>query len=279
MRGHLDRPGVHAGMVQGSGPRHGPGTLRAMAPNPGCSPGARRHAIGLGEIERLFVGIAQSLPKAPATSRQRHTKEMESMRKHVGLNSPADTEQRLSGTARAAGACHTGDVAPGRGASDCVGSCPADRRRGKAHRHRAAHPERPADATPGTADAAAVAVAVVLTAALLLGGCGTRGTADRTAPASPSSPEASEFAGGPVAVHFVLRFTEDGESYKETFDVTRRRPAEGAPEGRGSRHRSHPRGMGRNAASWNTTRTASSPTPSTKHRPSTPTSSQGSRSS
>jgi len=60
----------------------------------------------------------------------------------------------------------------------------------------------------------------VLTAGLLLGGCSTRGTADQhAAPASPSSPEASEFAGGPVAVHFAIRFTEDGESYKETFDV------------------------------------------------------------
>ncbi|HEY5419219.1 MAG TPA: hypothetical protein VIL10_00655 [Marmoricola sp.] len=60
----------------------------------------------------------------------------------------------------------------------------------------------------------------MLTAGLLLGGCSTRGTADQhAAPASPSSPEASEFAGGPVAVHFAIRFTEDGESYKETFDV------------------------------------------------------------
>ena len=140
------------------------------------------------------------------------------MRNNVGLNSPTDTEQRLSGDRPAAGACHTGDVARSRGASDCVGSCPAGRRRGKAHRHRA-H-TLSAQPTPHPARQTFLAVAVVLTAGLLLGGCSTRGTADQhAAPASPSSPEASEFAGGPVAVHFAIRFTEDGESYKETFDV------------------------------------------------------------
>ena len=104
-----------------------------------------------------------------------------------------------------------------------------------------AHPEHPADATP--AGGRALAVAVVLTAALLLGGCGTRGTADQHV--APASPEASEFAGGPVAVHFALRFTQDGQSFKETFDVIAAGPREGAREGRGSRHRSHRRGMGR----------------------------------
>ena len=61
------------------------------------------------------------------------------------------------------------------------------------------------------------AVVVVLTSTLVLGGCGARGTADQHV--ALASPEASEFAGGPVAVHFVLRFTEDGESLKTTIDV------------------------------------------------------------
>lgn len=60
-------------------------------------------------------------------------------------------------------------------------------------------------------------VAVVLTSTLVLGGCGARGTADQHAPLA--SPEASEFSGGPMAVHFELRFTEDGESLKTTIDV------------------------------------------------------------
>jgi len=60
-------------------------------------------------------------------------------------------------------------------------------------------------------------VAVVLTSTLVLGGCGARGTADQHV--ALASPEASRFAGGPIAVHFVLRFTEDGESLKTTIDV------------------------------------------------------------
>ena len=58
---------------------------------------------------------------------------------------------------------------------------------------------------------------MLLTAVLMLAGCGARETADQRV--APVSPEASEFADGPVAVHFVLRFTEDGQSLKTTIDV------------------------------------------------------------
>ena len=62
-----------------------------------------------------------------------------------------------------------------------------------------------------------VGVVVLPTAALLLGGCGAGGPADQHL--APASPEASGFAGGAVAVHFVLRFTVDGEPLTETVDV------------------------------------------------------------
>ena len=61
------------------------------------------------------------------------------------------------------------------------------------------------------------AVAMVLTSTLILGGCGARGTAHQHV--ALASPQASEFADGPVAVHFVLRFSRDGESLKTTIDV------------------------------------------------------------
>ena len=61
------------------------------------------------------------------------------------------------------------------------------------------------------------AVAVALTSTLMLAGCGARVTADQHV--VPASPGASEFADGPVAVHFELRFTQDGESPKGTIDV------------------------------------------------------------
>ena len=61
------------------------------------------------------------------------------------------------------------------------------------------------------------AAVVSLTAVLMLVGCGARESADQHV--APVSPEASVFASGPVAVHFVLRFTEDGQSLKATIDV------------------------------------------------------------
>ena len=47
--------------------------------------------------------------------------------------------------------------------------------------------------------------------------CAARGPAGQRV--APASPEESAFAGGPVAVHFALRFTEDGQPLTETVDV------------------------------------------------------------
>jgi len=65
----------------------------------------------LGEIEGLFVGIAQSVPKAPARSVYGTHHGGGVMDKSVELNSHTDTEQRPSGDRPVACACHTGHVA------------------------------------------------------------------------------------------------------------------------------------------------------------------------
>ena len=59
-------------------------------------------------------------------------------------------------------------------------------------------------------------VAALLTT-LMLGGCGTRETADQHVASSP--PPASKFAGGPVALHFADRLTQDGQRLRFTADV------------------------------------------------------------
>ena len=124
-------------MVQGSKTQAWTRDAPSVAPNPGCSPGARRPATGLGEIKDLSVGIAHRPPDRRGEIRTTGTDQGDGvMGKHVELPSHAHIEQRLTKDRPVAGARHAGPVQRGRGTRDGVGSCRADRRRGKDHRHR-----------------------------------------------------------------------------------------------------------------------------------------------
>ena len=172
--------------------------------------------VGVGGQQRS--GIAWIVVSAWAMASRR------ARRDGPGIRAQARTRDAPSDAPNPGCSRYVGHEHLGREARAWVGSCRADRGRGKNQRHQERTSSTQTAPHPARWTRPRVSVAVTLTAALLLGGCGARGTADQHV--VPASPEASAFAGGPVAVHFVLRFTEDGEPLTETADVLAAGPEE-----------------------------------------------------